>query len=281
MNKAVRRKGVTVAAAALSVALVAPFAQSVAYPEISAAAQAQENNGPVRVGKSLKQQPPVFYANSFGHSNESPVVKDRKLTSARAVRTTGVLSLPDTDEYKDIPTFFPKGTKFEPARLDFEFTKKGWFGVARENETETEKLVGSERTHMISQAGGKAHPYVVPETGQILFGLMGSAEGTTEKVPLRARWTDPKTGNNYVWLFEQEIQVGLGRVSGGQKGLPSADDCKPGQSLVSPSTEKKLRHTGAFKLGSEKTLVGQTLAGISSPPRQASPHRKWGTALLA
>lgn len=44
MNKAVRRKGVTIAAAALSVALVAPFAQSVAYPEISAAAQAQEEN---------------------------------------------------------------------------------------------------------------------------------------------------------------------------------------------------------------------------------------------
>ena len=105
MNKAARRKGVTIAAAALSVALVAPFAQSVAYPEISAAAQAQEDNGPVRVGKRLKQQPPVFYANSFGHSNESPVVKARKLTSARAVRTTGVLSLPDTDEYKDIPTF--------------------------------------------------------------------------------------------------------------------------------------------------------------------------------
>lgn len=276
MNKAVRRKGVTIAAAALSVALVAPFAQSVAYPEITAAAQAQEDNGPVRVGKRLKQQPPVFYANSFGHSNESPVVKARKLTSARAVRTTGVLSLPDTDEYKDIPTFFPKGTKFEPARLDFEFTERGWFGVARENETETEKLVGSERTHMISQGGGKAHPYVVPETGQVLFGLMGSAEGTTEKVPLRARWTDPKTGNNYVWLFEQEIQVGLGRVPGGRKGLPSTDNCKPGQSLVSPSTEKKLRHTGAFKLGSENNLGGSNFGWYQQPTETGKPAPKMG-----
>lgn len=59
-NKPVRRKGVTIAAAALSVALVAPFAQSVAYPEITAAAEAQQNNGPVRVGKQLLQQPPVF-----------------------------------------------------------------------------------------------------------------------------------------------------------------------------------------------------------------------------
>ncbi|MFW8569291.1 hypothetical protein ACOI08_09770 [Corynebacterium propinquum] len=166
-NKPMRRKGVTIAAAALSVALVAPFAQSVAYPEIAAAAQAQQNNGPVRVGKQLVQQPPVFYANSFGHSNESPVVKDRKATSARAVRTTGVLSLPDNGQYEDIPTFFPKGTKFEPARLDFEFTQRGWFGVARENETDTEKLVGDKRTHMVSQGGGVKRTHTLyPKPGK-------------------------------------------------------------------------------------------------------------------
>lgn len=275
-NKPMRRKGVTIAAAALSVALVAPFAQSVAYPEIAAAAQAQQNNGPVRVGKQLVQQPPVFYANSFGHSNESPVVKDRKATSARAVRTTGVLSLPDNGQYEDIPTFFPKGTKFEPARLDFEFTQRGWFGVARENETDTEKLVGDKRTHMVSQGGGKAHPYVVPETGQILFGLLGGAEGTTEKVPLRARWTDPETGNQYVWLFEQEIQVGFGRVPGGRESMDEPVVCKPGQSVVSPSTEMKLRHTGAFKLGSVENLGGTNFGWYQQPAETGKPAPRSG-----
>ena len=55
-NKPVRRKGVTIAAAALSVALVAPFAQSVAYPEITAAAQAQENPVPSREVKTIEKK---------------------------------------------------------------------------------------------------------------------------------------------------------------------------------------------------------------------------------
>lgn len=41
-NKPVRRKGVTIAAAALSVALVAPFVQSVAFPEFASTARAQD-----------------------------------------------------------------------------------------------------------------------------------------------------------------------------------------------------------------------------------------------
>lgn len=57
MNKAVRRKGVTIAAAALSVALVAPFAQSVAFPEYTAAAQAQNPGVPSREVKTLEKKP--------------------------------------------------------------------------------------------------------------------------------------------------------------------------------------------------------------------------------
>lgn len=48
-NKPVRRKGVTIAAAALSVALVAPFAQSVAFPEFASTARAQDTPPPVHL----------------------------------------------------------------------------------------------------------------------------------------------------------------------------------------------------------------------------------------
>ena len=124
--------------------------------------------------------------------------------------------------------------------------------------------------------GGKAHPYVVPETGQILFGLLGGAEGTTEKVPLRARWTDPETGNQYVWLFEQEIQVGFGRVPGGRESMDEPVVCKPGQSVVSPSTEMKLRHTGAFKLGSVENLGGTNFGWYQQPAETGKPAPRSG-----
>lgn len=90
-NKPVRRRGVTIAAAALSVALVAPFAQSVAYPEITAAAQAQEAT-PKRVVQTLKENPPTFYANAEAVNTEVAAGKEK---GPRTVRTTGVLALPE------------------------------------------------------------------------------------------------------------------------------------------------------------------------------------------
>ncbi|WKS27303.1 hypothetical protein NLL49_08800 [Corynebacterium propinquum] len=69
-NKPVRRKGVTIAAAALSVALVAPFAQSVAFPELTTSANAQQGPTPSRVVETLKVNPPTYYANSFGRNSE-------------------------------------------------------------------------------------------------------------------------------------------------------------------------------------------------------------------
>ncbi|WP_222118052.1 Rib/alpha-like domain-containing protein, partial [Corynebacterium propinquum] len=213
-NKPVRRKGVTIAAAALSVALVAPFAQSVAYPEITAAAQAQENPVPSREVKTIEKNPPTFYANSFAFNLETG--NRGRTAGPRTVRMTGILALPDEEQFKDIHTFFPKGTTFEPRRLDWEFTSDGWYGVSRENESETEELRGS-TSEMISAAGApganrKRWPYIVPHTGQVLFGLEKRAEGTTESVPMRARWTDPATGKNYIWHFEQNIEVGIGRA---------------------------------------------------------------------
>ena len=94
-NKPVRRRGVTIAAAALSVALVAPFAQSVAYPEITAAAQAQEAT-PKRVVQTLEQNPPTFYANAEAVNRE--VGSRGREVGPRTVRTTGVLSLPKDED---------------------------------------------------------------------------------------------------------------------------------------------------------------------------------------
>lgn len=173
MNKAVRRKGVTIAAAALSVALVAPFAQSVAYPEISAAAQAQEAT-PKRVVQTLEQNPPTFYANAEAVNSE--VGKRGREVGPRTVRTTGVLSLPKGENPdtagQQLNLFFPRGTTFRVRDLKYGFTASGWYGVARANAGDPESLKGN-TSEMQAQLSGSqtAYPYVVPNTGQIFFWL--------------------------------------------------------------------------------------------------------------
>ena len=278
-NKPVRRKGVTIAAAALSVALVAPFAQSVAYPELTASANAQPGSTPSRVVETLKVNPPTYYANSFGRNSEVKLGGGNTV-GPRTVRLTGILSLPDTEEYEDIETFFPKGTKFEPQRLDWEFTSPGWYGVSRVDESDPEKLRGT-TSEMISKAGApgsnrKQWPYVVPETGQVIFGLQHQdrTAGTTERVPLRARWTDPNTGKNYVWNFEQEIVVGIGRAPApkapgdGEVVIQRHSQAEILEKLIEPTPDirNSAGRLGSFVFGTEKTAPGSNF-GLYKGPR--------------
>ena len=256
MNKAVRRKGVTVAAAALSVALVAPFAQSVAFPEITAAAQAQEAT-PKRVVQTLKENPPTFYANAEAVNTEVAAGKEK---GPRTVRTTGVLSLPedsnpDTGE-QQLNLFFPRGTTFRVRDLNFGFTEKGWYGVARKDTADPESLKGK-TSEMQAQATGTAYPYVVPSTGQILFGLQKRAEGTSETVPMQARWTDA-SGNEFIWNYDQQIVVGVGKTQ-------SARECGPDQKHISPLSMESVRQTGSFVLGNKNTLVGSNFGWYQQP----------------
>ena len=259
MNKAVRRKGVTIAAAALSVALVAPFAQSVAYPEISAAAQAQEAT-PKRVVQTLEQNPPTFYANAEAVNSE--VGKRGREVGPRTVRTTGVLSLPKGENPdtagQQLNLFFPRGTTFRVRDLKYGFTASGWYGVARANAGDPESLKGN-TSEMQAQLSGSqtAYPYVVPNTGQIFFGLQKRAEGTSQTVPMQARWTD-SSGNEYIWNYDQEIVVGQGRTQ-------SAAECGPGQKHVSPLSMESVRQTGSFVLGTGKTLVGSNYGWYQQP----------------
>ncbi|MDC7113190.1 Rib/alpha-like domain-containing protein, partial [Corynebacterium pseudodiphtheriticum] len=218
MNKAVRRKGVTIAAAALSVALVAPFAQSVAYPEISAAAQAQETNSGQKSNlelapKELTKQPPVFYANeeAKGHLQEN---------GPQYIRTTGILA----------GTFFPEGTTFELRDPNWSFEEGasgrgdkpkqeqykpgnsvGWFGVDRKaNPTELDLGPNNLAKTKASDSYNNI-PYVVRETGQVLFAFgpnISNKVGSRLYVPMRAAYNDPEKKVKYVWDFEQGIQVG-------------------------------------------------------------------------
>ncbi|MDK4318453.1 hypothetical protein QPX51_09915, partial [Corynebacterium pseudodiphtheriticum] len=242
MNKAVRRKGVTIAAAALSVALVAPFAQSVAYPEISAAARAQENNsGEV---KKLDKNPPTFYA------NQQAGLETNRKQGARTVRSTGILA----------GTFFPQGTKFELQDPQWTFNRGatgvggnlGWYGFSRSDGNDPKSLnYGNVGTQLVQPLGNENHPYVVENTGQILFGLSNAANGKKRSVPLRARWTDPNTGRQHVWLFEQEIQVGPSLAQ-------SANDCKPGQKFVNPTNQRELFQFGNTMSRATTTFVAET-----------------------
>ncbi|WP_454979782.1 YPDG domain-containing protein [Corynebacterium propinquum] len=258
-NKPVRRKGVTIAAAALSVALVAPFAQSVAYPEITAAAQAQETT-PKRVVQTLEQNPPTFYANAEAVNSE--VGTRGREVGPRTVRTTGVLSLPEDEDPdtagQQLNLFFPRGTTFRVRDLKYGFTASGWYGVARKNAGDPESLKGN-TSEMQAQLSGTqtAYPYVVPNTGQILFGLQERAEGTSQTVPMQARWTD-SSGNEYIWNYDQEIVVGQGRTQ-------SAAECGPGQKHVSPLSMESVRQTGSFVLGTGKTLVGSNYGWYQQP----------------
>lgn len=258
-NKPVRRRGVTIAAAALSVALVAPFAQSVAYPEITAAAQAQEAT-PKRVVQTLEQNPPTFYANAEAVNRE--VGSRGREVGPRTVRTTGVLSLPKDEDPdtagQQLNLFFPRGTTFRVRDLKYGFTASGWYGVARANAGDPESLKGK-TSEMQAQLSGTqtAYPYVVPNTGQILFGLQERAEGTSQTVPMQARWTD-SSGNEYIWNYDQEIVVGQGRTQ-------SAAECGPGQKHVSPLSMESVRQTGSFVLGDGNTAVGSNFGWYQQP----------------
>ena len=258
-NKPMRRKGVTIAAAALSVALVAPFAQSVAYPEITAAAQAQEAT-PKRVVQTLEQNPPTFYANAEAVNRE--VGKRGREVGPRTVRTTGVLSLPKGEDPdtagQQLNLFFPRGTTFRVRDLKYGFTAPGWYGVARSNAGDPESLKGNTSEMQAQLAGTQtAYPYVVPKTGQIFFGLQERAEGTSQTVPMQARWTD-SSGNEYIWNYDQEIVVGQGRTQ-------SAAECGPGQKHVSPLSMESVRQTGSFVLGDGNTAVGSNFGWYQQP----------------
>ncbi|WKS41976.1 Rib/alpha-like domain-containing protein [Corynebacterium propinquum] len=198
-NKPVRRRGVTIAAAALSVALVAPFAQSVAFPEITAAARAEEKPELTELKSGqLPVNPPTFYANSQidGLAAE---------TGHRNLRTTGILA----------GDFFPEGTKFELQDPTWTMSqgggKTGWFGVNRRNDgSHARTPIGKESLFSNSPNN---HPYVVKDTGQILFSLgpnvrnnPGTA-GTSVTVPMKATLEDVQNRRKYVWTFEQEIVV--------------------------------------------------------------------------
>ena len=261
MNKAARRKGVTIAAAALSVALVAPFAQSVAYPEIAAAAQAQEN---VRQELTLKRNPPVFYADNARRGTEGAA----RSGSGRHVRSTGVLA----------DTYFPAGTKFELADPSWTFNKGGWFGWNKNDDGSIRSAGPGYPSEMQNPTTGKAYPFVVEDTGQVLFGLGAAANfGDRMMIPMRARYSaqDPETGQTreYVWRFEQGIQVG-------DKNAPadaSNATCAPGEHWVNPPAnlnQNILGHTmtkatqieiqGGTAEATPPTLSGPILSGESS-----------------
>ena len=264
MNKAVRRKGVTVAAAALSVALVAPFAQSVAYPEISAAAQAQEENEPaveILSASKLPKNPPVFYANE-----ETGNAVNRE-TGNLTVRTTGVLA----------GTFFPEGTKFRLKDNRFTFAKGadaqkeggnegqwnrvatiGWFGPSRSGigQTNPEKLIspGLKDKATPFTPHPNNHPYVVRDTGQVLFALGPSAvKGERINVPMVAEWKDPKTGRTHQWEFFQGIQVGDPQVANRRQKPDNEKDWV----FVGETPVENKRQSGNVKIGTRNNVVGQ------------------------
>ena len=264
MNKAVRRKGVTIAAAALSVALVAPFAQSVAYPEISAAAQAQEENEPaveILSASKLPKNPPVFYANE---ETGNAVNRD---TGNLTVRTTGILA----------GTFFPEGTKFRLKDNRFTFAKGanaqkeggnegqwnrtatiGWFGPSRSGigQTNPEKLISPSLRDKATPftPHPNNHPYVVKDTGQVLFALGPSAvKGERINVPMVAEWKDPKTGRTHQWEFFQGIQIGDPQVANRRQKPDNEKDWV----FVGETPVESKRQSGNVKIGTRNNVVGQ------------------------
>ncbi|MFW8573881.1 Rib/alpha-like domain-containing protein [Corynebacterium pseudodiphtheriticum] len=264
MNKAVRRKGVTIAAATLSVALIAPFAQSVAYPEITAAAQAQEENEPaveILSASKLPKNPPVFYANE---ETGNAVNRD---TGNLTVRTTGILA----------GTFFPEGTKFRLKDNRFTFAKGanaqkeggnegqwnrtatiGWFGPSRSGigQTNPEKLISPSLRDKATPftPHPNNHPYVVKDTGQVLFALGPSAvKGERINVPMVAEWKDPKTGRTHQWEFFQGIQVGDPQVANRRQKPDNEKDWV----FVGETPVESKRQSGNVKIGTRSNVVGQ------------------------
>lgn len=164
-------------------------------------------------------------------------------------------SNPDTGK-QQLNLFFPRGTTFRVRDLNFGFTEKGWYGVARKDTADPESLKGK-TSEMQAQATGTAYPYVVPSTGQILFGLQKRAEGTSETVPMQARWTDA-SGNEFIWNYDQQIVVGVGKTQ-------SARECGPDQKHISPLSMESVRQTGSFVLGNKNTLVGSNFGWYQQP----------------
>lgn len=231
-NKPVRRRGVTIAAAALSVALVAPFAQSVAYPDISATAQAQ-NPGVIK--PNFKVTPPVFYANE---KVGGPLTN----TGQNAVRVTPSL----------VDVFFPEGTTFELQNKQWRFGRDGgvpaFRGPARAVVNDPERL---QTLPNGTRFDDDAWPYVVPNTGQIVFALDGQAEryfGHRVEVPLIAKWTDKNTGREYEAEFSQAIQIGDASVQ-------TAGSCGKNQEFVQPKNFGNEEFLGKFKVKTGRTGV--------------------------
>ena len=253
VNKSVRRKGVTIAAAALSVALVAPFAQSVAFPEITAAAQAQD----ARQELKLKKNPPVYYADDDKRGGETNING-----SSRHVRSTGILA----------GTYFPIGTKFELADPSYRwqgFKNRGWYGWNLNDSGDVVTATPGAPSEMKSpEVGRGAQPYVVEDTGQILFGLGPRAEfGSRQMVPMRATYskTDSETGKvtQFTYLFEQGIQVGDAPA---EVINPS---CEPGQIEVKPPANLSPEILGQSKTKATEIEVQES--STTTPPTLDGP----------
>ncbi|WP_392424065.1 Rib/alpha-like domain-containing protein [Dolosigranulum pigrum] len=211
----------------------------------------------------LPQNPSVFYANE---QTGGAVNRD---TGLNTVRTTGILA----------GTFFPEGTKFRLKDNRFTFDKGadaqkkggnegqwsrettiGWFGPSRSGvvgqETNPEKLLtpsaGKKATPMTPHPNN--HPYVVRDTGQILFGLGNSAvKGERINVPMVAEWKDPETGRTHQWEFFQGIQVGDAQVANRRQKPDNEKDWV----FVGETPAENKRQSGNVKIGTRDNIVGQ------------------------
>ncbi|QTJ55192.1 Rib/alpha-like domain-containing protein [Dolosigranulum pigrum] len=211
----------------------------------------------------LPQNPPVFYANE---QRGNAVDRD---TGLNTVRTTGILA----------GTFFPEGTKFRLKDNRFTFDKGadaqkeggnegqwnrtatiGWFGPSRSGvvgqETNPEKLltpgIGKKATPFTPHPNN--HPYVVRDTGQVLFGLGPSAvKGERINVPMVAEWKDPKTGRTHQWEFFQGIQVGDPKVANRNQKPDNEKDWV----FVGETPAENERQSGNVKIGTRDNIVGQ------------------------
>ncbi|QTJ43704.1 YSIRK-type signal peptide-containing protein [Dolosigranulum pigrum] len=211
----------------------------------------------------LPQNPPVFYANE---QRNNALNRD---TGLNTVRTTGILA----------GTFFPEGTKFRLKDNRFTFADGanaqkeggnegqwnrtatiGWFGPSRSGvvgrETNPEKLlapsIGKKATPFTPHPNN--HPYVVRDTGQVLFGLGPSAvKGERINVPMVAEWKDPETGRIHQWEFLQGIQVGDPKVANPRQKPDNEKDWV----FVGETPVESKRQSGNVKIGTRDNIVGQ------------------------
>ncbi|WP_281524034.1 Rib/alpha-like domain-containing protein [Dolosigranulum pigrum] len=209
----------------------------------------------------LPQNPPVFYA------NEQTGNAVNRETGNLTVRTTGILA----------GTFFPEGTKFRLKDNRFTFDKGadaqkkggnegqwnrtttiGWFGPSRSGigQTNPEKLISpgirDKATPFTPHPNN--HPYVVRDTGQVLFALGPSAvKGERINVPMVAEWKDPKTGRTHQWEFFQGIQVGDPKVANPRQKPDNEKDWV----FVGETPVESKRQSGNVKIGTRSNVVGQ------------------------